>query len=95
MFDNGKNSWGAYHPKRFPVEECFTQVHHFKWDSSCIDRIKAVADNNKDYSYSDEYRVMFEGIKDNFWKIDIEENEYLVEKLKNFSYIDYNDYTKW
>jgi len=93
-FDNG-NSWGSKHPKRMPIEECFTQVHHFKWDSSCIDRIKAVADNNKDYSYSDEYRVMFEGIKDNFWKIDIEESEYLVEKLKNFSYIDYNDYTKW
>ena len=94
-FKDNTNSWGTEHPKRMPIEECFTQVHHFKWDSSCIDRIKAVADNNKDYSYSDEYRVMYEGIKDNFWKIDIEENEYLVEKLKNFSYIDYNDYTKW
>ena len=93
-FENG-NSWGSKHPKRMPIEECFTQVHHFKWDSSCIDRIKAVADNNKEYSYSDEYRIMYEGIKDNMWKIDIDKKEFLVEKLNNFSYISYNDYTNW
>ena len=45
-------SWGKYHPKRMPIEEVFTQVHHFKWDSTCIERIKKVADVNKDYAYS-------------------------------------------
>ena len=51
-------SWGAKHPKRMPIEEVFTQVHHFKWDSTCIDRIKKVADINKQYAYSEEYLKM-------------------------------------
>lgn len=95
LFDNGKNSWGKQHPKRYPIEECFTQVHHFKWDSSCIERIKEVADNNKPYSFSDEYRIMYEAIKKDDWKINIKKDEYFVEKMKNSSYIDYNDYSKW
>ena len=95
LFDNGKNSWGTYHPKRFPIEECFTQVHHFKWDSTCIQRIKEVADNNQEYSYSDEYRVMYEAIKNYNWKINIEKKDFLVESLKNFNYISYNDYSNW
>ena len=95
LFDNGKNSWGTYHPKRFPIEECFTQVHHFKWDSTCIQRIKEVADNNQEYSYSDEYRVMYEAIKNYDWKINIEKKDFLVESLKNFNYISYNDYSNW
>ena len=94
-FKDGTNSWGKEHPKRFPVEEVFTQVHHFKWDSSCVDRIKKVADNNKEYSYSDEYRVMYDGIKMFDYKIDINNPEFFVEKLIEFSYIDYNDYMKW
>jgi len=31
----------------------------------------------------------------NNWKIDIEKNQFLVEKLKDFSYISYSDYSKW
>ena len=95
VFDDGTNSWGTGHAKRMPVNEIFTQVHHFKWDSSCVERIKKVADNKKDYSFSDEYRVMYEGIKESKFKIDIKNPEYLVENLKEFSYISYNDYTKW
>ena len=95
LFYDGTNSWGEKHPKRMPVEECFVQVHHFKWDSTCIERIKEVADNKKDYSFSDEYRIMYEAIKDSHWKIDINNSEFLVENLKNFSYINYEDYTNW
>ena len=94
-FKDGTNSWGKSHPKRMPVEQCFTQVHHFKWDSSCVERIKKVADNNKEYSYSDEYRVMYDGIKMFDFKIDVNNPEFSVEKLTEFSYIDYNDYMKW
>lgn len=94
-FKDGTNSWGKSHPKRMPVEEVFTQVHHFKWDSSCVERIKKVADNNKEYSYSDEYRVMYDGIKMFDFKIDVNNPEFSVEKLTEFSYIDYNDYMKW
>lgn len=94
-FKDGTNSWGKDHPKRLPVEEVFTQVHHFKWDGSCVERIKKVADNNKEYSYSDEYRVMYDGIKMFDFKIDVNNPEFSVEKLTEFSYIDYNDYIKW
>ena len=95
LFEDGQNSWGNKHPLRLEVEECFTQVHHFKWDSTCVDRIKLVADNNKKYSYSEEYKKMYDAIKDSQWKINIKKTEYLVEKLKDFTYINYNDYSKW
>ena len=78
-----------------PIEEVFTQVHHFKWDSTCIERIKKVADNKKAYSYSDEYRVMYEAIKKNNFKIDTNNLKFLVEELKELSYINYNDYPHW
>ena len=94
-FGEGKTSWGDKHPLRMPIEECFTQVHHFKWDSTCISRIKSVADIKKEYSYSDEYQKMYNSIKDSGWKIDINNTQYLVEKLKEFSYIDYKDYPHW
>ena len=94
-FNDGTNSWGKEHPKRMPVDECFTQVHHFKWDSTCIERIKKVADVKKEYSYSEEYLRMYFAIKDSGWKIDINNPEFLVEKLKEFSYIEYKDYVHW
>lgn len=95
LFEDGSNSWGKNHPKRMPIEEVFTQVHHFKWDSSCVERIKKVADNKKEYSFSDEYRVMYNAIKDSNWKIDIENLKYLVDEIKEFSYIDYYGYPHW
>jgi len=94
-FGNGKTSWGDSHVKRMPINEVFVQVHHFKWDKTCVERIKKVADNNKDYSFSDEYRIMYHAIRKSGWQININKPEYLVENLKNFDYIDYNDYTKW
>ena len=94
-FEDGTNSWGNKHPKRMPVEEVFTQVHHFKWDSTCIRRIKKVADNKKAYSFSDEYKVMYNAIAVTDWKIDINNPEFLVEELSEFSYINYMDYSNW
>lgn len=94
-FQDGTNSWGTEHPKRMPINDCFVQVHHFKWDETCVDRIKRVADVKKDYAYSHEYEIMYNAIKDSGWKIDIENPAYKVEKLKEFSYIKYNDYTQW
>jgi len=95
LFKDESTSWGTGHPRRMPVNEVFTQVHHFKWDSSCVERIKKVADNKKEYSFSDEYMVMYNAIKDSNWKIDIKNPEYLVENLREFTYIEYNDYTDW
>jgi len=78
-----------------PIEEVFTQVHHFKWDSTCISRIKKVANTNMKYAYSKEYKIMYDAIKATGDKIDIKNSEYLVEKLKESSYIDYMDYKHW
>ena len=95
LFQDGTNSWGKEHPKRMPVEEVFTQVHHFKWDSSCVERIKKVADNKKEYSFSDEYMVMYNAIRNSGWKIDVNNLKYLVEDFREYSYIDYMDYPHW
>ena len=95
QFSNRQNSWGNSHPKRLPIEECFTQVHHFKWDSSVLERLKKVGDLRKDYAYSNEYRKMYHAIRKSNWKIDINNKDFLVESLSNFSYIDYNDYPHW
>lgn len=95
LFEDGKNSWGREHPKRLPIQESFTQVHHFKWDSTCIRRIKKVANIKQEYSYSDEYQKMYDEIKKSDWKININNPDFLVEKLTNFSYIDYKDYPHW
>jgi len=94
-FKDRTNSWGKAHPKRMPIEEVFTQVHHFKWDATCVERIKEVADVDKPYAYSAEYKTMYNAIKVFDWKIDICNPEFKVEKLNNFSYIDYMDYSKW
>jgi len=55
---DGQTTWrwqGWNHPLIAPVDEYNVQVHHMKWDSTCIERIKQVADIKKDYSFSDEY----------------------------------------
>ena len=38
---------------------------------------------------------MYRAIARSDWKIDIKNKDYFVEKLKNFSYIDYKDYPRW
>ena len=94
-FADGTNSWGKKHPKRMPIQRCFTQVHHFKWDSTCIKRIKKVAAVKKEYSFSEEYEKMYNAIKDSDFKINVKNTDYLVENMKESSYIDYMNYTKW
>lgn len=95
LFSDGSNSWGKSHPRRMPVDEVFTQVHHFKWDKSCVDRIQEVAEIKKDYAFSKEYNKMYRAIARNDWKIDINNSLYLVAELKESSYIEYMDYPYW
>ena len=92
-FGNGKNSWGISHPKRFPIQEVFTQVHHFKWDSTVVDRLKEVASVKEDYTFWQEYRKMYLAIRKNKMRIDINNPEYMFEELKEFSYISYNNWS--
>ena len=95
QFKDGSNSWGKKHPKRMPIEEVFTQVHHFKWDSTCLSRIQEVADIKQDYAFSKEYSKMYRAIARSNWKIDIEKPEFLVDNLTESSYIEYIDYKHW
>jgi len=92
-FGNGSTSWGTSHPKRFPIEEVFTQVHHFKWDSTVVARLKEVASVKEDYTFWSEYKKMYLAIRKNKMKIDINNPEFMFEELKEFSYISYNNWS--
>lgn len=79
---NGHTTWrwqGWNHPLIAPIDEYNVQVHHFKWDSTCVERIKSVADIKKDYSFSDEYKKMYQSIRKDNFQIDIENTEYMIE----------------
>jgi len=89
---DGQTTWkwqGWNHPLISPVEEYNVQVHHFKWDSTCIERIKQVADIKKDYASSDEYLKMYQSLRSNNFEIDVTDKTYMLE------YISDNDYKQW
>jgi hypothetical protein len=93
---NGHTTWkwqGWSHPLIAPIDTHSVQVHHFKWDKTCVDRIKAVAYNNEDYSFSNEYRLLYKELKKSEFKIDLNNSEYMVV-LSNGT-IHYNTYNKW
>ena len=82
---------GWNHPLIAPVDKYNVQVHHFKWDSTCVDRIKSVADIKKDYSYSDEYQKMYQAIRRNNFQIDIDDERFMIE---NAGFEDYGQWNK-
>ena len=89
---DGHTTWrwqGWNHPLIAPIEEYNVQVHHFKWDSTCVERIKQVADIRKDYASSDEYLKMYQSLRSNNFEIDITNTEYM------FEYVGDNDYKQW
>jgi hypothetical protein len=89
---DGQTTWrwqGWNHPLIAPVDEYNVQVHHFKWDSTCVERIKAVADIRKDYSFSEEYLKMYQSIRRNNFQIDIDNPQFMIEN------IGVNLYYKW
>jgi hypothetical protein len=90
---DGEDTYGDKwnHPLRYPVDKCFIQVHHFKWDISVIGRLREVSRIKKDYTFHKEYRHMFDYIIDNYGRIDIEDKRFMIEKgSKN-----YDDYPHW
>ncbi len=71
---DGQTTWrwqGWNHPLIAPIDNYNVQVHHFKWDSTCVERIKAVADVKQSYSFSDEYKKMYQALRSNNFEIDI------------------------
>jgi hypothetical protein len=89
---DGHTTWrwqGWNHPLIAPIDEYNVQVHHFKWDSTCVERIKQVADIKKDYASSDEYLKMYQTLRSNNFEIDVTNEKYM------FEYIGNNDYKQW
>ena len=90
---DGEDTYGDRwnHPLRYPVDKCFIQVHHFKWDISVIGRLIEVSRIKKDYTYHEEYKRMFDYILDNNMKIDITDERFKIQQTgKNFK-----DYKRW
>lgn len=91
---NGQTTWrwqGWNHPL---INNLTTvQVHHFKWDNTSIERIKAVADNKQEYSYSNEYGKMFKTLIKNNNKIDIDNPDYMFVDTKGID--TFETYNKW
>jgi hypothetical protein len=93
---DGQTTWkwqGWSHPLIAPYEKYSVQVHHFKWDKTSIDRLLSVAQINKEYSYSDEYSIMYKNLKKNNFKIDLKNPDYLFEKSTKS--VTFNDYKQW
>jgi hypothetical protein len=89
---DGQTTWrwqGWNHPLIAPINDYNVQVHHFKWDSTCVERIKQVADIRKDYSFSDEYLKMYQALRSNNFEIDVTNKEYM------FEYVGENNYKQW
>ncbi len=77
---NGQTTWrwqGWGHPLINP--RSYVQVHHFKWDGTSIDRIKAVASIKQEYAYSDEYSKMYDALRKTKFKIDLNNPEFMIE----------------
>jgi hypothetical protein len=90
---DGHTTWkwqGWNHPLIAPVDEYNVQVHHFKWDSTCIKRIKAVADIKQLYSYSDEYKKMYQALRSNNFEIDITDSRFMIEHAGFWGYNQWN-----
>ena len=78
---DGHTTWkwqGWGHPLIAPINTHSVQVHHFKWDETSIERIKRVADTNKDYSYSDEYMKMYKELEKSKFLIDLNNEEFMI-----------------
>ena len=93
---DGQTTWrwqGWGHPLIAPINTHSVQVHHFKWDETSIDRIKKVADTNKDYSYSDEYMRMYKELEKSKFLIDLNNEEFMIEESSGYD--EFKRYRKW
>jgi hypothetical protein len=91
---DGYSNWrwqGWNHPLIAPINKYNVQVHHFKWDSTCIDRIRDVASINKEYAYSHEYRQMYTELKKLGFKFDLNDEKYGFENIGD----EYGGYSQW
>ncbi len=93
---NDQTTWrwqGWSHPLIAPIDTHSVQVHHFKWDSTSIDRILDVANINEEYAFSNEYFQMYKELKKTNLIIDLMNPEYMFEL--GLTYPDYDKYKNW
>jgi hypothetical protein len=94
---NGHTTWrwqGWNHPEIAPYENYSVQVHHFKWDKTCVERIKKVAEVNQDYSYSKEYHKLYDQLKKTNFNVDINKKEFLFMECEKGEYDEYKHWDK-
>ena len=93
---NDHTTWrwqGWRHPLIAPVDTHSIQVHHFKWDSTSIDRVSDVANLNEDYAFSNEYFKMYKELKKTNFKIDLLNPDFMFEL--GLDKPEYNSYKNW
>jgi hypothetical protein len=83
---------GWNHPLIAPINEYNVQVHHFKWDSTAGQRIRDVANINKDYAYSEEYRIMYRQLAKCRFKIDVDNMDYMFQYCPTANYENYKNW---
>ena len=86
---DGHTTWkwqGWNHPLIAPYREYNVQVNHFKWDSTCGERIRAVANTNRENAYSEEYRKMYRELAKSRFKIDITDPRFMIEEVGTGNY---------
>jgi len=88
-FGRGRTSWGTSHPKRYPIEKNFTQVHHFKWDYSVLERLKQVSISKISESFSQEYAKMLQEIENRNYQFDISNRKWLFQRVEIPNYQEY------
>ena len=85
------------HEKRYPIDKNFTQVHHFKWDYSVLERLQQVGKSSIGESWGHEYQLMYDEIAKNDFKIDLTKEEFMFQRLDKPNYHKlntWNDLTK-
>ena len=91
-FGKGETSWGKSHPLRYPVEKNFTQVHHFKWDYTVLQRLKEVSKSISNFTFAHEYKKMLKAIEHLDYKFDVDDRKWMFERVDE---PDYTLYYKW
>jgi hypothetical protein len=84
---------GWNHPLIAPINTHTVQVHHFKWDSTSIERILNVSNINEEYAFSNEYFQMYKELNKTNFKIDLTNPEFMFEIELHKP--DYNHYINW
>lgn len=88
----GPSSWN--HPWRYPINQKFVQVHHFKWDSTVLQRLMDVASVNQQYAYSHEYAEMYNNLARSNFRIDINNPNLFCHFSPDPNYEDYIQWKK-